>query len=36
MVRFSRVQQPNPARKALYDARYARYQQILAALDGIW
>ena len=36
MVHFSRVQQPDPARKALYEAKYDRYNRVIAALDGVW
>ena len=36
MVRFSRVQQPDPARKDLYAGKYARYKKVIEALDGVW
>jgi len=36
MVRLAGVQAPNLNRKSLYDAKYARYQQIIAALDRAW
>ena len=36
MVRFSRVQPPDPARKDVYAAKYERYQKVLAVLGPIW
>jgi L-xylulokinase len=36
MVRFSRVQPNDPARKQLYEDKYARYGKAIAALDGVW
>jgi L-xylulokinase len=36
MVRFSRRQEPDPARKGLYAAKYERYRKVIAALDPIW
>ncbi|NQT53896.1 carbohydrate kinase, partial [bacterium] len=36
MVHFSRCQQPNPARKELYEAKYANAQKVIAALDPVW
>jgi len=36
MVRFSRLQRPDPARKDLYEAKYARYKRAVMALDPIW
>ena len=36
MVRFDRRQEPNPALKDLYDAKYARYHQVIDALDPVW
>ncbi|MGD0900767.1 MAG: FGGY-family carbohydrate kinase, partial [Thermoguttaceae bacterium] len=36
MVRFSRVQPPDPGKRALYDAKYARYKKVIAALDSTW
>ena len=36
MVRFDRRQQPDAARGPVYDAKYARYQKLIAALDGLW
>ena len=36
MVKFTRTQEPDPARKDLYDAKYARYNRVLEALDGVW
>lgn len=36
MVRFARVQRPDPARKAMYDDRFARYNKLLAALEPVW
>lgn len=36
MVRFCRLQQPDPARKSVYATKYERYKKVLAALDPIW
>ncbi|HUT01587.1 MAG TPA: FGGY-family carbohydrate kinase, partial [Phycisphaerae bacterium] len=36
MVKFTRTQEPDPAKKDLYNAKYARYNRILEALDGVW
>jgi len=36
MVTFSRTQEPDPARKDLYEAKYARYKKALGALDPVW
>ena len=36
MVRFSRIQEPDPAQKAVYEAKYERYRNVVAALDPIW
>lgn len=36
MVRFSRVQKPEPAQKDIYSTKYQRYKKVLAALDPIW
>ncbi|MHC4457231.1 MAG: FGGY-family carbohydrate kinase [Planctomycetota bacterium] len=36
MVRFSRIQKPDPARKDIYATKYQRYKKVLAALDPIW
>ncbi|MBE3068790.1 MAG: carbohydrate kinase [Planctomycetes bacterium] len=36
MVRFARIQEPDPAAKALYEAKYAHYLKVIAALDPIW
>jgi len=36
MVHFSRRQEPDPAMKAHYDAKYARYNRVIEALDGAW
>jgi L-xylulokinase len=36
MVHFSRVQEPDPSKKELYDAKYARYNKVIEALDGVW
>ena len=36
MARFSRTQEPNGDLKDLYAAKYARYKQVIEALDGVW
>jgi L-xylulokinase len=36
MVRFARRQEPDPSRKALYDAKFRRYQQVIEALGPVW
>jgi len=36
MVRFARAQQPDLSKKALYDAKFARYNRLIAALDPAW
>jgi len=36
MVRFARRQEPDPGRKALYDAKFARYHQTIRALGSVW
>ena len=36
MVRFSRRQQPNPARRDIYEAKYQRYGKLVDALDPFW
>ncbi len=36
MVRFSRCQQPEPARKELYDGKYELHRKTIAALDPVW
>ena len=36
MVRFSRIQQPDPAKRDLYETKYRRYQKVVAALDPVW
>ena len=36
MVRFARRQEPDPSRKGLYDAKFARYHQTIRALDSVW
>ena len=36
MVRFSRRQDPDPARRELYDAKHERYKRAIAALDPVW
>ena len=36
MVRFDRRQDPDPALKALYDTKYARYHKVIDALDPVW
>jgi len=36
MVRFCRLQQPDPTRKNVYATKYERYKKVLAALDPIW
>ena len=36
MVHFSRTQQPDASKKDLYDAKYARYRQVISALDPVW
>jgi L-xylulokinase len=36
MVRFARRQDPDPAKKDLYEAKYRRYRKTIAALDPVW
>ena len=36
MVHFSRTQEPDPAKKDLYDAKYDRHNKVIEALDGVW
>jgi L-xylulokinase len=36
MVRVTRVVQPDPRAKAVYEAKYARYLASLAALRPVW
>jgi L-xylulokinase len=36
MVSFSRLQEPNPAMKSVYEEKYDRYKKVIAALDPIW
>lgn len=36
MVRVASVQEPNLARKPLYDRKYARYQRVIEAMDSAW
>ena len=36
MVKFTRTQEPDPSKKDLYDAKYARHNRVIAALDGVW
>ena len=36
MVRFARVQEPDPAMASVYGAKYERYRKALAALDPVW
>jgi len=36
MVRFSRRQKPDPARKKLYAAKYERYKRVIVALEPVW
>jgi L-xylulokinase len=36
MVKFTRTQEPDPSQRDLYDAKYARYNKVIAALDGVW
>lgn len=36
MVRFARIQSPDPAQKAVYEAKYERYQKAIAALAPVW
>ena len=36
MVKFTRTQEPDPARKDLYEAKYARHNKIIESLDAAW
>ena len=36
MVKISRTQEPNPANKNTYAAKYDCYQKVLAALGPVW
>ena len=36
MVHFTPTQEPDPSKKNLYDAKYARYNRVIAALDDAW
>lgn len=36
MVRISKVFEPNPERKAAYDAKFQRYKDTISALSGVW
>ena len=36
MVRVSKVVEPNPAQKSVYEEKYARYQSYIAALRNVW
>ena len=36
MVKISRVVEPNPANRGIYEEKYARYQAYVAALRGEW
>ncbi|HOD82673.1 MAG: L-xylulose/3-keto-L-gulonate kinase [Planctomycetes bacterium ADurb.Bin126] len=36
MVRFSRVQEPQSDKAALYQAKFDRYQKVVQALGGVW
>lgn len=36
MSRVSRVVQPNPSNKAVYDEKYSRYRQVIEALEPVW
>ena len=36
MVSFSKRVEPNPAMKALYEEKYAKYKKVIATLDPIW
>jgi len=36
MVKISRTQNPNPANRDAYAAKYEHYQKVLAALGPVW
>ena len=36
MVRFGRIQNPNPELKDLYEAKYLRYKKVLSVLNPAW
>ncbi len=36
MVKIARVQDPNPTNKEVYDAKFERYQKVIAALAPVW
>jgi L-xylulokinase len=36
MVKIARVQDPNPANKEIYDAKFDRYQKVIGALAPVW
>jgi L-xylulokinase len=36
MTRVARRQEPDPAMKDLYAAKYARYLEVLQALENVW
>ena len=36
MTSIARRQEPDPAKKDVYAAKYERYKKVVAALDSIW
>jgi L-xylulokinase len=36
MVKFARIQEPNPSKEAIYISKYEKYKRILETLDPIW
>jgi sugar (pentulose or hexulose) kinase len=36
MTSIARRQEPDPAQKDIYAAKYDRYKKVVAALDPIW
>ncbi|MEE8452793.1 MAG: FGGY-family carbohydrate kinase [Thermoguttaceae bacterium] len=36
MVKIARIQQPNPAVAELYEAKYAKHQNVISALSPVW
>jgi L-xylulokinase len=36
MVHFSRIQEPDTSKKALYEEKYSRYKKVISALDPVW
>jgi len=36
MIRFSRIQEPDPSKKEIYDKKYALYQEVVTTLGPVW